>query len=124
MLSQLGFGEGEARDAALINDSNAKNQPVGKHKQSCVDNGAAVSTSRDAKNVPTTSKGGVEPLDTEEQEDDFTKAKTHELTQSATTSDVITNAIHLADDPSLQAITFRSMLIGDIALDLCTVEHF
>lgn len=38
-----------------------------------------------------------------------------ELSKPATSFDVITHAIHLKDDPSLPAITFRSMLIGTLA---------
>lgn len=49
----------------------------------------------------------VERLDTGDELDDEP-----ELSKPATTFDVLTHTIHLQDDPSLPAITFRSMLIG------------
>ncbi|KXS98172.1 hypothetical protein AC578_6407 [Pseudocercospora eumusae] len=63
-------------------------------------------------NAPGDAKNAIEPIEIEEQDEHFANGKVHELTAPATADDVITNAIHLHDDPSLPAVTFRSMFLG------------
>lgn len=86
MESQAKVPAGEVQDVGLSSAVDKKDQP---------------------QNAP------IEPIDIEGQDEDMADGKIHELTQPADTSDVITHAIHLADDPSLQAITFRSMFLGE-----------
>lgn len=48
----------------------------------------------------------------DEEEDDFDKGETNNLHRPAQNSDVLTRTIHASDDPSMPAITFRSMFLG------------
>lgn len=57
-----------------------------------------------------TSKKQIDPMNIESAE--VAVDRGHDLKKPATAFDVITHSIHLHDDPSLPAITFRSMFIG------------
>ncbi|KAF2163315.1 hypothetical protein M409DRAFT_68590 [Zasmidium cellare ATCC 36951] len=48
----------------------------------------------------------------DEEDDDFDKGEINNLHRPAQNSDVLTRTIHVSDDPSMPAITFRSMFLG------------
>lgn len=59
--------------------------------------------------APNVKKRSVDPAAVERLEEPDDEPQ---LLKPATTFDVLTHTIHLQDDPSLPAITFRSMLLG------------